>query len=95
MAKTESPTRRFTLVHMSAGDYLLSSNDRRTLWRIYTYDEDGSLEGVKGRFWAAARRPMPKPDEIVDLEEWDEWEHYAAPLKTRLEAISYALRADA
>lgn len=91
---TTETHRRFTLVKMSKGDYLLSSNDRRTLWRIYTYEEDGSLDsGWKGTYWAAARRPMPRENEIVDLESWNEWEFFSGPLETRADAISEAMRA--
>lgn len=54
---------------ISAGDYLLPSNDRRTLWRISRYHEDGSLERhdgtkVRGDFWRAARHRQPY-DEIA------------------------------
>lgn len=52
----EDLERRFALVRVKAGDYLLASNDERGLYRIQAYDEDGSLESysgekIRGRFW--------------------------------------------
>lgn len=95
--------RKYQMTRLAKGDYLLPSNDAQTLWRIYTYEEEGSLveslpdgteRAVRGVFWACARRPMPKPGELVDLEGWDgEWEFWAGPLPTRADAISEALRA--
>lgn len=96
--------RRYSLVRVAAGDYLLPSNDRETLWRIYSYREDGSLEveragggfrKVTGQFWAAARykrslEPTVLPDDAL---EWDNWETWEAGCATRAEAIEEALRA--
>lgn len=60
--------RTYALVRLSSGDYVLPSNDGLVLWRIYSYEEDGSAswivndsEGrerevpIKGTFWACAR----------------------------------------
>jgi hypothetical protein len=55
--------RLYQMTRIYAGDYLLPSNDRLTLWRISRYYEDGSLEqGGKplvGWFWRAARHRDP------------------------------------
>jgi hypothetical protein len=84
--------RRYVLTRIAAGDYVVPSNDGRTLWRIYEYDE--APEGA-GRFWAAARwtRPMPVGEIPEDFLDWDNWETYAGPLRTRAEAIDAALSA--
>lgn len=68
-------TRKYTMTRLGKGDYLLPSNDAKTLWRVYAYEEDGTAtyqteftpgKGptgpeyvLRGRFWALARRPMP------------------------------------
>jgi len=96
--------RKYQMTRLRRGDYLLPSNDAQTLWRIYTYEEEGSLieqspdggeRAVTGMFWACARRRFPKPGEIIDLDGWsdDEWEFWAGPLPTRQAAIDEALRA--
>ena len=92
------------MTRMGAGNYLLPSNDGQTLWRIYSYYEEGSLSyelpgvgyrGVRGTFWACARRPMPdKWFSYEELSEWDEWEFWAGPLRSRREAIDEALRSE-
>lgn len=90
------------MTRLRRGDYLLPSNDGATLWRIYSYEEEGSLvdtlpdgseRPVIGAFWACARRPFPKPGELIELEGWFDWEFWAGPLPTRQAAIEEALRA--
>lgn len=95
--------RKYALTRIKAGDYLLPSNDGATLFRLATYEEDGSAEyvtrpGAKARplvgtFWAVYRRPMPPLDQATaDLLEWsDAWEWIAGPLDTRQQAIDEAL----
>ncbi len=43
--------RKFKLTRIGAGDYLLFDNEGRDLWRVCTYEEDGSAtyEDTKGR----------------------------------------------
>lgn len=52
--------RAWALIRLRSGDYFVPSNDRDTLWRVCTYEEDGSLvrtyedgteEEVKGIYW--------------------------------------------
>lgn len=82
--------RLYQMVRIRAGDYLLLSNDRRTLWRIYRYDEQD------GASWWACARWDGTPEAALqadDLEHaWDRWETTEYYLKTRREAIEEALR---
>lgn len=93
-----SIARKYAMTRLARGDYLLPSNDGRTLWRIYTYEEDGSAENyqgrvVKGTFWACARRPMPRGGAFVgELLEWSDWDFWAGPFESRSEAIEEAIR---
>lgn len=98
--------RKYQMTRMGAGDYLLPSNDGQTLWRIYRYEEYGSLSyakpgggytEVRGWFWACARRPMPKEWlSFEELRDWSdiEWEFYSGPLSSRREAIEETLGAE-
>jgi hypothetical protein len=52
--------RHYKLTRLRAGEYLVPSNDAQTLWRISSYEEDGSAsstdsEGrehvLRGMFW--------------------------------------------
>lgn len=92
-----------------AGDYLLPSNDRKTLWRIVRYHEDGSLEvwiergktrPVKGWFWAlwTYTKPIPEdgnfPAEMFDEALFAEyWQLCEDGFHTREEAIGAAMGA--
>jgi hypothetical protein len=82
--------RRFPLVKIRAGDWLLLSNDRRTLWRIYRFDDDGQ------NWWATARfdgTPAQAVDVAEELEHaWDRWVTTEYYLETRQEAIDEALK---
>jgi hypothetical protein len=97
--------RKYQMTRIQAGDYLIPSNDQKTLWRIYSYEEDGSLEDgrggfVHGRFWASARfagslelaeRLMHRdPDEFLSWSSWESWEVH---LPTRKAAVESMLRA--
>jgi hypothetical protein len=93
--------RRYQLTRISAGDYLLPSNDAQTLWRLRTYEEDGSLERndgrkVTGTFWATWRWDggFPTHDSLVaafETDDWTRWQFWSGPFKTRGEAIRDAL----
>jgi hypothetical protein len=96
--------RRHTLVKVGASDYLLVSNDERTLWRVTTY-QDGPSHGLTEwprdrTFWGAWRyigrvnwRADMGPLQLEELLDWNDWD---GPLdlyfKTRREAIADALR---
>lgn len=48
--------RRHVLVKVAAGDYVLLSNDGRTLWRFVAYEEDGSGQvSADGKRWRTLR----------------------------------------
>lgn len=91
--------RKYALTRVSAGDYLAPSNDGQTLWRIYSYVEDGSAEvssdgkkwrKVTGTWWAAARykQPLPSGGELPDdFLEWGNWDVWATGLRTKREAL--------
>jgi hypothetical protein len=46
---TATIERKWSMIRLDAGDYLLPSNDRRTLWRVMSYTEDGSAMVDDGR----------------------------------------------
>lgn len=94
--------RKFALVRVEAGDYLLPSNDEQTIWRVARYWEDGSLEWtdtqgrtrqVIGWRWQIWRRPMPDRERDLpdDFFEWEDWTLAAGPFETRGDAIEDAL----
>ncbi len=96
--------RRYKLTRISVGDYLLPSNDARTLWRVYAYEEDGSatVQGkdgrdrpLRGRWWSTAKYAAPLldlgllPDDFLD---WCYWTVWDTCLASREAAIGSALR---
>ena len=92
-------TRKYALTKITAGDYLLPSNDAATIWRIQRY-EDGPTYGLDRdifprdeEFWAVYKwtgRGLPATRD--DLEDWNLWEQHANGLDTRREAIDEAMR---
>lgn len=100
--------RTFQMVKVSAGDWLLPSNDGQQLWRLRAYDEtgdavlvdaDGNESTLIGRFWDASLCEL-SPQTIVDdeIEQFDVldpslWSLQATCLRSRTEAIEFALRA--
>lgn len=100
--------RRYAMIHVKAGDYILPSNDAKQLWRIYRYDEDGSAEygnyengvwvgrKIIGTFWATARydRPFHNAGEWTDPDflEWNNWLTWETSLPSRKAAVESALR---
>lgn len=101
-------TRRYAMTRIQKGVYLLPSNDGTTLWRIHSYEEDGSAmwqdergrwHSITGTFWATAKRPLPSEADLdrYDTEneflwDWDAWEEWGTGHKTRRDAIEDALR---
>jgi hypothetical protein len=86
---TDTPgVRKYAMTRIAKGDYLLPSNDAQTLWRIYTYEEDGSAIGLKGTFWATAKRPMPDENALTeDVLGWSDWQMWAGPFRSRKDAL--------
>jgi hypothetical protein len=95
MTAPSSTERKYQMVRIKAGDYLLPSNDGRTLWRIYRYHE-GPDSGVidPGTYWACARYDgtleQAANDDELDYA-WDRWVTTECWMKTRAEAIEAAL----
>ena len=96
----QTPERKYALIKIGPGDYLLPGNDAATLWRIAKY-EDGPSHGIDAMprdrdFWGAWRFRHPlaraiRMDYAVD--EWDEenWAMEVAHCDTRADAIRLAL----
>lgn len=92
--------RKYALIKVGQGYYVCPSNDMKTLWRFYSYQEDGSLyrhnaitgkhatRPTLGTFWRAEYTPMPTNLDLTDDELMDmHWVCYADICKTRKEAI--------
>ena len=85
--------RRYRMIRLDKGDYLLPSNDAETLWRIAKYDED---DGTK--LWGLWRWDggMPTVDQIaaaLDEGMWtDRWEYWDGGYRTRQAVIDTILR---
>lgn len=111
---TTAIEQRYAMTRVEAGDYLIPSNDGKTLWRLRSYHEDGSAYFVDratgketkivGTFWSALRfnGPVEEAERLLRLEPPDPWDppplldperwiESATTLKTRREALEYAL----
>lgn len=96
--------RKYALTRVRRGDYLLPSNDGRTLWRIYSYEEDGSGEWcrdgkwvkITGTYWGLMKYDPYGPVDFAklpdDFLEWDRWSSHGSLYETRQDAINDALR---
>jgi hypothetical protein len=95
--------RKFAMTKIARGDYLLPSNDRKTLWRLTEYQEDGlsevSADGknwhkLTGTFWQTAKYRGSLADNAQvpdDFLEWDRWETWETGLLKRKYAVEAAL----
>ena len=91
--------RKYALQRVKAGDYLLLSNDGRTLWRIARYTEDGSAttqdgRELRGEFWGTwlYERPAEKFAGVTnDGSDWDGFTMDSCLLRTRAKAIAAVL----
>ena len=90
--------RKYAMTRIGPGDYILPDNDGATLWRIYSYEEDGSAEWmdgskVRGTFWAAAKFDtwVAMSEPLPDFLEWHRWQLWASTMTTRRKAIEAAL----
>lgn len=90
------PERKYALTRITAGDYLLPSNDRSTLWRIRRYTDGPSLglEIPKDReFWGCWAWKGPVDGGVaIDPDAWERWEMVCDFCDTRQQAINDALR---
>jgi hypothetical protein len=88
--------RKYALVKVGAGDYILPSDDAATLWRIRIY-EDGPSHGLdwpRDRdLWGIWRwTGLIGPTAYVDIDDWGHWEMVGGGYDRRREAIEAALR---
>ena len=91
------PDRRYRMMRIETGDYLLLSNDLQTLWRITVFEDEEVTKGGGYRnitVWGLSSRPYPKPFDDVDLADWDGWHDYWYGHRTRKEAIHAAMTSD-
>jgi len=86
--------RIYALTRVTAGDYIVPSNDGRTLWRVYRYYEDGSASygddtPLRGWFWSVASYAELFPVERLPLDflEWEHWETHETLLASRKDAL--------
>lgn len=93
-------TRTYALTKLGRGDYLLLSNDAKTLYRIARYEETGSIETqhgpLVGWFWGVWRyngSVLVMLDLDLDyLSNWDLYTMVESNDTTRARAIQSALR---
>jgi hypothetical protein len=92
--------RKYAMIRIEAGDYLLPSNSGRSLWRLRRYYEGPETGIEKGRYvWSCARyswmsRDFPAPHElgeVIEILNQDRWVETQGWLDTRQEAINEAL----
>jgi len=97
--------RRYALVRVGKGDYLLPSHDLQTLWRIRSYLEDGSAfwvdekgaeHEIRGTFWSVHRysgtpAQAADDDDLLDPDESDRWSAWGYGFRTRQEAVADAI----
>lgn len=86
--------RKYVLTKVAVGDYLLPSNDGKTIWRIHRYTEGPTtgLDWPRDRdVWGVWRWPggSGRPPEL-DLR-WDHWQFWEGLHATRAEAVNAAL----
>ena len=93
--QTKTP-RKYRMVRVSAGDYILPSNDGQTFWRVRAY-EDGPSHGIMDwprditlwscYRWCGARPPQETREPLYE----SNWRFHADNFATRAEAIEAAL----
>lgn len=84
--------RKYALTRVKAGDYLLLSNDGKTVWRIATYHEDGSAvtsdgRTLAGRFWGTWKYKGRVAAAAIDPNEWNDFEMYDCLFRSRRDAV--------
>lgn len=100
-----SPERKYQMIRVGKGDYLLPANNLTTLWRIHSYEEDGSAywedakgkaRTIRGTFWNTSKFRGTFDDlrdgVLDDPTDWAHWETWGTMYRTRAEAIKDVLR---
>jgi hypothetical protein len=89
--------RKYVLTKIAPGDYLLPSNDGKTIWRIHRYTDGPSL-GLEDwprdkEVWGLWRwhKPVEDAGAAVDIENWGRWEFWEGPHMKRTEAVDAAI----
>lgn len=91
--------RKYQLIKIDAGDWLLPGNDGKTLWRIAKY-EDGPSYGLEDwpadkEFWGAWKWMAATPPRSEDdFSDWGRWDQYGYECTSRRDAIQAALKAE-
>lgn len=89
--------RTYALTKLAPGDYLMPSNDTRTLWRIarYTDGPSGGLDWPRDReVWGIWKWPEPirfDGTQAIDCNGFEPWDFMEGLHETRAAAINSAL----
>jgi hypothetical protein len=88
--------RKYALSKVKPGDYILPSNDGKTIWRIARYTEgpsSGIVDWPRDReVWGYWRWDGEvDPGCYIDTGDWNRWEMVGGICETRAEAINDAL----
>ncbi|HEY4451023.1 MAG TPA: hypothetical protein VGN13_05465 [Solirubrobacteraceae bacterium] len=91
---TETIERKYVLTKIARGDWMLPSNDGRTIFRLYHDPEALAGETTDGGEMRRAAWTLWRwtGGHVVDTWSWSEWELLDGSLYTRTEAIREALR---
>lgn len=90
-----STERKYSLIKIAKGDYLLPGNDGRTVWRLGTYTDgpsNGLTDWPRDRLVWGVWKWVGDSTVYVDTGSWERWEMHEGCLPTRAEAIESALR---
>ena len=91
--------RRYALVRLAPGDWLWMSDDRRRLYRLVRHPDGSWLmeDWPSGKpTWAAWEYRGDVHDLAgVEIEDWDQWDLYAAGYATRRDALAAAIAREA
>lgn len=78
--------RKFVLIRVARGDYIVPSNDGLTLYRIARYDDPEAEVGPKYG-WGVHTCSRHSFDSATFALDWECWTYHEAGFKTRAEAI--------
>lgn len=88
--------RKYQMIRIAAGDYLLPSNDTQTLWRIVKIKEMDTEKLRDVEVWEALYHETPLQQLNInsfDPDDWTPWRCWETWIPTRRDAISIALTA--